>query len=273
MLCPNPLEITVRSYAWSVIHDQFILTPRKMMVPCGKCGACRTNLVNSWVPRFLGECKTSDFQLFLTLTYADTELVYSTACVASVDSDHVQRWLKRVRKEMDPCRIRYYLCAEYGGRTCRPHYHVLLFGSGGDPGQCEDIARAKWPYGHVHCGSVGPASIRYVANFHVHKCATPEGAVPSFTRMSRRPGIGGLYFDSKLDNVVFRRFHIHAGQKYQFGRYFRNRFTQATGELPTPGRTYDDLLTERYGRDGSWDAARRHVDSKFNYLQRKHNKL
>ena len=62
---------------------------------------------------------------FVTLTYADDQLPDGN----SLCPEDVTKFLKRLRKRIDPVKIRYFLCGEYGeGSTSRPHYHLILFG-------------------------------------------------------------------------------------------------------------------------------------------------
>lgn len=271
MICPYSKEVNVKC------KDQdgyFYKKP--VFLPCGKCYVCRQNLVNSWIPRFIAECKTSDFQLFVTLTYSDEKLYFNQQGQSSVHQRHITLFFKNFRKAFPEARLRYYVCAEYGGRTYRPHYHVLLFGSGCDKNECKSAIAKHWHHGHVHCGTVGPASIRYCANFHVHKCSTPEGCDPSFTTMSRRPGIGGLYFDDKIDNFISnsRRFVVFDGIKYNFGRYWHNRFCQATGEVPpTAGFDYWEAFLQSYPDDSDVRVGKRNVDLKLVLVNRRHKKL
>lgn len=234
-------------------------------LPCGTCFACRQNQVNAWVSRFLAECRTSEYQLFITLTYDDSHLksqvgdlmpLYSnrqfeskmrnlryiaardlsnipscyepgTPPTPSVCKRDVQLFFKNIRHDIYKAsrmgKVRYFATAEYGGRRGRPHYHLLLFCSSVPKSQCKDIISRNWPHGHVHIGSVGPASIRYVANFHVNKSATPDGAYPSFTLQSRRPGIGGEFSDLYGQLYAPRGFHVHDGIKYPYVRYFNSR--------------------------------------------------
>lgn len=42
-----------------------------------------------------------------------------------IDLDHVQRFFKRLRK--DGLSFRYFGVGEYGGKTARPHYHIIFF--------------------------------------------------------------------------------------------------------------------------------------------------
>jgi hypothetical protein len=38
--------------------------------------------------------------------------------------------MKRLRKKIQPLKIRFFHCGEYGDKTRRPHYHALIFGYG-----------------------------------------------------------------------------------------------------------------------------------------------
>ncbi len=73
----------------------------------------------------------------MTLTYDDEHLPINDY----VDSDgvihgkptlrkrDVQLFLKRLRKNYKyDNHIKYFCCGEYGGKTFRPHYHLIIFG-------------------------------------------------------------------------------------------------------------------------------------------------
>lgn len=94
-------------------------------VRCGKCAACRG--LSAWWKRnrigleVLGH--QGDRAWFCTLTFS--------ALPQEGDGyDHVQKWLKRVRKAHPDLRIRFIAVREYGPRHQRLHYHVLLFADG-----------------------------------------------------------------------------------------------------------------------------------------------
>jgi len=61
---------------------------------------------------------------FVTLTYNDENLPMDR----SVLKRDWQTFMKRLRKALAPIKIRFYMCAEYGETTIRPHYHALIYG-------------------------------------------------------------------------------------------------------------------------------------------------
>lgn len=68
------------------------------------------------------EARSHDQNSFVTLTYSDDHLPADR----SLDKTHLQKFFKRLRKQMGP--FRYYACGEYGEQTKRAHYHACLFG-------------------------------------------------------------------------------------------------------------------------------------------------
>lgn len=158
---------------------------------------------------------------FLTLTYSDKCLprMKSTSssgedCLATLDPLHLQNWLKRFRKAIEPLRIRYYAVGEYGDETFRPHYHVAVFGwpacyrgrSDFRPGRIGccfacDVVAETWTDGNIMSGKLEVGSAQYLAGYVTKKMTRNDdvrlaGRQPEFARMSLRPGIG---FDAMHD--------------------------------------------------------------------------
>ena len=87
--------------------------------PCGQCLPCRLNRRRTWTHRIMLEAMCHGDNAFVTLTYEDDN-------VRSLVPKDPQDWLKRIRKAVEPLRLRYYLVGEYGDISERPHYHVAL---------------------------------------------------------------------------------------------------------------------------------------------------
>ena len=132
-------------------------------VPCGRCTSCKIAHSREWVIRLLHELEYSKSAYFVTLTYDDEHLPAD----ASLDKLELQRFFKRLRKELPPRSFRYYACGEYGETSNRPHYHFIGF-LFCDCSDFECLTRSSWPLGFVYIGNVTPQSCRYVAQY-VHK--------------------------------------------------------------------------------------------------------
>lgn len=90
-------------------------------LPCGKCGICLRKRSLYWNLRLTEEANNWRTTSFVTLTYDEQHYPKD----GSVSIDECQRFLKRLRKQ--GVNFKYYLCAEYGPQTLRPHYHVMFF--------------------------------------------------------------------------------------------------------------------------------------------------
>lgn len=199
----------------------------KQVVTCGKCGACLYNRVEDWTIRLTEENRVSTNAWFVTLTYDDLTLPVNKLGVPTLHKPDYQKFLKRLRKavtSMDDkdyndqmvftpydkvnektgevkkvtrMPIRYYCVGEYGTRTKRPHYHLILF----------NVPTSKiynldkiWKKGRVHLGEVNSKSIAYTVSYHVtaklQEWSEKMQVEPEFATMSRNPGIGASYFES-----------------------------------------------------------------------------
>lgn len=144
-------------------------------VGCGRCKACRITRQSAWIGRLTAEGLDHTEVSFWTLTYAENPgvLIY----------EHIQRWVKRVRKRYP--KFRYFVVGEYGEQGGRPHWHVVSF-SGPPVGRGVRGDRImSWPYGYVLAGPVEAGAYRYVAGYVLKRSVRDP-----IVRMSLRPGIG-----------------------------------------------------------------------------------
>jgi len=186
-------------------------------VKCGQCKECLEAKAKEWSIRLNQELKYSKTGYFLTLTYNEENLPLAVdeetgECNSTFNKKDVQKFLMRLRKENSKhssTPLRYYCTAEYGGRTGRAHYHMLLFNlspriTSYDPfaknrrAQFDpDIARI-WKKGQVMTGIVEGGSINYVTNYMLTKNIDVQpGQMKPFTLMSK--GIGSKYVDKNKD--------------------------------------------------------------------------
>ena len=94
-----------------------------IQVPCGQCLACRLQQTRQWADRCVLEAKKYKDNYFITLTYDDAHLPPN----ASLRPKDLQLFMKRLRRHFEGVKIRFLACGEYGTKTMRPHYHVLVF--------------------------------------------------------------------------------------------------------------------------------------------------
>lgn len=177
-----------------------------------------------WCLRLEEEHRVSKSAYFVTLTYDRKHLRTDN----SLCKRDLQLYLKRLRKKDETTRIRYYAVGEYGTRTGRPHYHIILFNA-----SSEDDIRNSWldstgqSIGFVHIGKVTSASIAYCTKYVIQKASSPNGLEKPFSTMSRSHGIGGNYLSDLMvawhreddRNYVMRP----GGEKRRLPRFYRDK--------------------------------------------------
>lgn len=214
-----------------------------MHVPCGKCLACRINKRREWTLRLCHEEVFSDTAYFVTLTYDEEHLPIAGDFPAVYKPD-IQLFMKRLRKDVakyDPeIRIRFFLNSEYGERTERPHYHMLLFNVP-EKKMFQDartIRRGRstsftcpylsqiWGNGNVEFGIASKERAGYCAKYFIDRKEIDSRLQPNFSLMSRRPGIGFAYQEQIADKV--QKLGLHAclnssGTYVALPRYYRDK--------------------------------------------------
>jgi len=189
---------------------------REMVVPCGRCGFCGATRRSDWAIRLKYERKMHLDSKFVTLTYADPHLVWKDGH-PQVHRRHTQLFFKRLRKA--GYKLRYYGVAEYGAKTFRPHYHLLLFGE-----IPEKVIRDEWPHGQVHIGTVTDESVMYCLSYMINKNSwkMSRGRVPCFNMMSK--GIGKNYLTAamiKWHKSDRKNYALIDGVKRHLPRYYK----------------------------------------------------
>lgn len=197
-------------------------------IPCGKCVSCRRLNAARWSDRLMLELQDHQESCFLTLTYDDEHITWVND--ASGDSDDIiytlnkrdfQLFMKRLRKRIEPKKVRFFACGEYGETTFRPHFHVILFGwcpsdliqfkknFQNDILYISEELSSIWQNGNVLVGKVTQNSCRYVARYCMKKAFGVDalfyekmGVLPEFIEMSRKPGIGRKYFELHYDEIA-----------------------------------------------------------------------
>lgn len=108
---------------------------RRYLVPCQKCHLCAQAKANETVHRFLAECKSSidtHVGYALDITYDDASLPYSfreidgeiVTGLPTLRYSDMQDYMRELRRGIP--NIRFLCSCEYGGKSGRPHYHLLL---------------------------------------------------------------------------------------------------------------------------------------------------
>lgn len=179
---------------------------------------CRIGKRKLWASRIELEATQHDATSFITLTYEEDR--------RDLAKKDLQDWLKRIRKKVEPLRLRFFGCGEYGTQTWRPHYHVVLFGFescrrvGGTENfrrsccpSCDSV-RETWGLGRIHQARFDAGHARYVSGYVTKKMTDSsdprlEGRTPEFAQMSRKPGLGAWTVESIANSLTASLLEYH----------------------------------------------------------------
>lgn len=213
--------------------NAFYLDDQKIVVPCGRCRACRIRRASEWTVRLYHESLYHDDSLFVTLTYDDVHLPEN----GDLCKRDFQAFMKSLRSDYEH-RLKYYACGEYGDKTGRPHYHAIIYGVSLAEHGYKRFASGKrypstivadkgpvwssWRKGNVILGTVTVDSIQYVAKY-IHKKLYGEAAerderVQPFSLMSKR--LGMEYVKDHERELRDRGYVMMNGKKVGMPRYY-----------------------------------------------------
>jgi len=256
----------IKKFEYDKLKDDSKFCDSVFTAPCGKCPECCEQYSNEWAWRCMCELqlwKPEDC-CFLTLTYRDNP-------VSLVKRD-LQLFVKRLRRSLEPRKLRYFACGEYGSKGKRPHYHLLIFGYRPDDlvffkktgkGQFIYISKFlenKWGLGFVSVGDITSFSAKYCAKYMQKLNVLSDDLLAPFNLMSKKPGIGLGYFMERPGDFVATDSIWFNGKRQHVPRYFLKKIESnpdyifALNELRKQRKVKADLL---YGDDRDYSKIER----------------
>lgn len=243
--------------------------------PCGKCPVCVHNAREALANRFLLESQHSVSTYFLTLTYNDDCLphYYGIPCF---DKKQVQSFIKRLRNDIP--KFKMFLTSEFGDRTGRPHYHMLLFMHGYAPLQfVRDAVAKQWKFGNITITTANQRRFAYCAkyclkeNYDEFKSLPNDCPLKPFRLWSLRPGIGSSalnYVNEFIHNSGMIRYDLtQDGKKLKLDNYMK-RHIDPSLRAEMKFHNYDSNFAEIQERLTS--SFVNHSREVFDFLQNKY---
>lgn len=189
---------------------------------CGACPECLRKRSNIWALRAVYESRQHLNNCMVTLTYDNFERDSKGNIVGElpvnpdlkVKQRDIQLFIKRLRKWysiVSDEKIKYIACAEYGSRTHRAHYHLILFGvkfpdihfykksKRGNIIYMSPILSKLWNRGICTVDSIRVHSA--VARYCTKYCAKSR-TDDTFMLCSHRIGFDGLWRDFNGKNYI-----------------------------------------------------------------------
>lgn len=201
---------------------RFPLTINENTFKCGQCKECLLQRSRQWAMRLDQEALYAKTAHFITLTYMEQEVPIidtqddqgNEVTVTTLEKDEMQRFVKRLRHHQSrrtKDKIRVFYTGEYGSKTKRAHYHLMVFDLHPELTSYKDIGNNKpqwdkkiariWKKGNAKTGKCTSSSIRYVSNYMLTKNIDVIGEQEKpFMEMSRNPGIGYQYVKHQAKN-------------------------------------------------------------------------
>ena len=240
MTCYHPL-LAYRESGKVVFNKPFPYA-KGFNLPCGQCIGCRLEHSRQWATRCVHEAQMHDENCFITLTYSDENLPWD----GSLNKQHYQAFMKRLRWHNRHKQIRYFHCGEYGEQLDRPHYHALLFNHDfhdkelwtqkeGIKTYTSETLQKLWPLGFSTIGDVTWETAAYCSRYTLKK-KTGEQAKehywrqintdleiqlePEYTTMSLKPAIGKEWFNTYKTDCYPSDYITNKGKKFRVPRYY-----------------------------------------------------
>lgn len=231
----------------------------ELKLPCGKCPECQKDYYTQWAARGSRELLRWPTSLFITLTYNEKNLPHDH----SLNKKEIQDFIKRLKKTMGSSKenpIRQIYCGEYGTKTHRPHYHVILFNCDftdrkpfriserGDQIYTSERLTSLWGKGNVEFGIATPGGVAYLFKYILKKKTRKEKLEPyvlpnglcvehEFIEASRNPGIGAHLRDS---DSIKKGYLFIDGVRTKLPKYYKEHL-----KVTNP-RTHEKLADLRF---------------------------
>lgn len=219
-------------------------------LPCGHCIGCKLDYSRRWADRMMLELQYHKDAWFVTLTYNNDNVPYTVNektgefGALTLCKRDFQLFMKSLRKKSGQ-KLRYFCAGEYGEKTLRPHFHMILYGLHLDDDQLEFYKRDPsgkfnyfkcqyladiWDRGHVVVSKVTWETCAYTARYVTKKLQGPEADFyrfydmePPCSLMSRKPGIARQYYEDHPDLFRYNRIDISTdtgGRSISIPRYY-----------------------------------------------------
>lgn len=229
-------------------------TTHTITLPCGQCIGCKLTRSFNWAMRCTNHAQLYDQNCFITLTYSDQHLPWD----GSLKKSHFQKFIKRLRKQLHPLKISYYMAGEYGELLSRPHFHACIFNhqfSDREPWKeqegiityTSDTLDRLWGNGFSTLSDLTFETAAYAARYCTKKI-TGQSAEdhyttthpitgetislePEYNSMSLKPGIGKEWLETYRSDVYPSDYLIRKGQKVPIPRYYEKLLNLSEDDL------------------------------------------
>lgn len=152
---------------------------------CGRCPECRALRQTELVNQLQLELGLRPHSLFITLTYSDEYLpVFHHSKKAELYKPDLDAFCKRLRRALEPEKIKIFGVGEYGGRLfgsqnaareIHPHYHIMVFATSKLVlGIIRRLLPTLWFMGSTHVLVTSRSLMSYITGYATKKLTDPH---------------------------------------------------------------------------------------------------
>lgn len=203
-------------------YNKIILKDKNIEVECGKCLNCLNNKKKEKALRFIQEMNNYKFKLFITLTMDEIQATRSKSGLTTVDKNmftlyikKLQYWEKKYNMKINKDNaMKYISCGEYGEKTERAHYHIVLLTNA----FIHHKIKTLWKLGHVEMEAVKDVrAVYYTAGYTDKKIKTYfrdkykkdlDDREIAFLKVSR--GNGKKYIEKRVAEIKPDTYYIES---------------------------------------------------------------
>lgn len=226
----------------------------EIKLPCGQCVECITKRTQEWATRCEHEMAIHKENCFITLTY-NTETLPSIKSFQ--EREQFTLFLKSLRNSLGNKKIKYIASHEFGGKTFRPHHHLIIFGwspanqtylkntPAGYPIFRSPHLEKLWENGYSSTAEANASTAYYVASYALkgksHTYTNDSGEIITVKdKMTCSRGIGLQYATKNLQQLIDSKSHIP--------RYYKRKLFE---ENPALHEQFDERESFRNPRTKS----------------------
>lgn len=225
----------------------------RIVVPCGKCSACRRQKALLWRGRLLREfddfCESNGFSTNAPISYAPVYFVTLTVNdrwrpLVEDSPSKIMRWFFENLRAASGKSLRHWFIVEYGDYkkyTGRIHFHGLFFGLNGL--SFSDIRKAWPPHSRVDITRVRSRACmtyvtKYITKSSNHALASVDtGLFPYLGKIYSSAGLGAPLYTDNFETLGRQAASlepfsvVYKGRKYSVPYYYARLAMDATSSL------------------------------------------
>lgn len=238
-MCTNPLHIIVNN--------------EPVTVKCGRCFTCKREKAQDWAIKLINENQYHKKSCFITLTFDNKILIngnkYGANCSFIYHIENSKKYftnfIKRLRKKFNNEKLTYFRVAEYGEKTKRPHYHVILWGEDfkNDRKEVElsksghtmyesQILSNLWGCGRCVIEDINSNNIIYTAQYTLKKFKNneTEKRYKSKIAFSNRSKLSVKWVRRNYNNIIKGYLEDKEGKKYKVPESYKKNLKESEKE-------------------------------------------